>query len=264
MNTKPRFRLWIWLPLLAAGCAQGLTAQQRAVLDEGRAAYERQQYSRAIERLSDFVTQVKHQPEEAQAFYLRGMAYARSGQRDRAYSDFRSAIMVGRDTEAVWRSYTVLGTLYWEDERWHQAAQNLRAAADRMPDRPPKDTVLARLGMCYERTGRWADARGPFEEIRRKFPGSSHAELARRRLLLKPDHFSVQCGAFAQAANADMLRVNLARRNLPVSVRVEPRERANMHLVLVGRFATYEEARRQLERIRATAGDLAPDPIIWP
>lgn len=246
------------------GCAERITPAQRALLDEARSAYERQQYAVAVQRLDTFLSQVKGQPETVQAFYLRGMSHARSGMRAQAYADLRSAVALGVDADAVWRSYVVLGTLAFEDSDWEQAAQYLRAAADRMPDRPPKDTVLARLGMCFERTGRWLEARNPYRQIVERFGSGPHGDWARRRLQLNADHFAVQCGVFSQAANAETLRLNLERKGLPAFVRVEPRERASMHVVLVGRYARYEEAQRQLETVRARAGDLVPNPVLWP
>ena len=41
---------------------------------------------------------------------------------------------------------------------------------------------LYKLGLCEERLGRSADARKSFEELVRRFPGASEAELARERL----------------------------------------------------------------------------------
>jgi tetratricopeptide (TPR) repeat protein len=260
----PHSRIVAAILLFAAGCGPQLKPQQRALLDEARAAYDQQRYPVAISKLDAFLGQVKDHPAAGDAYYLRGLSQARSGQRASAYADLRSCVTVSDDSETVWRAYMLLGTMYFEDERWDDGLQALRAAAERMPDRAPKDTVLARLAMCFERTGRWVEARERYAQIAQRYPSGPYGDWARRRQLLKPDHFAVQCGAFSQSRNADTLVAGLKSRGFPAQVRSEPRERGTMQVVLLGRYASYEEARSALESLRVSASDLVRDPVIWP
>lgn len=252
------------LLLLAAGCGPQLKPQQRALLNEARAAYDQQRYPVAISKLDAFLGEVKDHPAAGDAYYLRGLSQARSGQRAQAYADLRSCVTVSDDGQTIWRAYMLLGTMYFEDERWDDGLQALRAAAERMPDRAPRDTVLARLAMCFERTGRWIEARERYAQIAQRYPSGPYGDWARRRQQLKPDHFAVQCGAFSQPRNADTLVAGLKARGFAAFARSEPRERGTMQVVLVGPYAGYDEARRALESVRGRASDLVRDPVIWP
>jgi len=155
----------------------------------------------------------------------------------------------------------VLGTLLFEDRQWDQAARNLEAAAQRMPEAPPKDAVVYRLGLCRERTGRWKAACDSFRYITRHFDGGHYLEAARRREQLKADHFAVQCGAFRQKSNAETLRGNLARKGLDAYLCEERRGRPALYVVLVGRYPGYEEAQRQLAMVRE---QFVSDAVLWP
>lgn len=231
-------------------------------LANGQAHYERKDWSRAIDHLSRFLNEVREGPEVGQALYLRGMSNAQAGRRAQAYADLRRCAARATDAEAEWRAYVVLGTLHFEDGQWEPAAQSLRAAAERMAAEPPKDAVLYRLGICRERTGRWRAAGQAFSEITRALPSSSYARMAYRRLQLNADHFAVQCGAFRERSNAETLRGNLQRKGLQAYVRREMRGRTAMYVVLVGRFAAYDEALRQLAMVKKE--QFVPDAVLWP
>jgi tetratricopeptide (TPR) repeat protein len=253
--------LIVALLLILGGCADRLTKQQRVWLARGHEYYEREDFAQAIDHLSRFLGEVRDEPEVAQALYVRGMSQAKSGQRKQAYADLRRCVATPGDADTTWRAYVVLGTLHFEDWQWDRAAGALRAAAERMPTRQPKDWVLFHLGLCYERTGRWRAAPTPFYEITRTFPDGSYAEASRRRLRLHADHFAVQCGAFRVKENAETMRGNLARNGLDAYVRQEIRSRTPLYVVLVGRYATYEEASSQLATVRE---QFVSDALIWP
>jgi len=245
--------------LVLAGCG-GLTEQQRAWLAEGRQAFEQRQYTRAIRQLSQFLDNVQGKPETAEALYVRGMSHARSGQRAQAYGDLRRCVGVSANPDVGWRAQVVLGTLNFEDERWDAAGQAYGAAAKAMPSVPPMDAVLFRIGQCYERTGRWLEAQGSYRALADHFPVGAHAAAARRRIQLNADHFAVQCGVFSRRENADRLRTDLKAQGLEAYVRPEPRDQRTMYVVLVGRWASYAEARQQLAAARAHVRDA----VLWP
>lgn len=245
--------------LCLSGCT-GLTAQQSQWLQEGRDAAAREQYSFAIEKLTYFLNQVDARPETAQALYLRGRSYGRRGDIAQAVMDLRACVERDLDPEATWRAYIVLGTIYYEDGRWEDARQAFAAAAGRMPARPPLDAVLFRLGTCLERTGNWAAARQPYEDILKRFPSSNFAASARRRLEIAANFFSIQCGVFAQQQNAQNMVEDLRRKGFSAFVRREPRAGQLTHVVLVGQLETYDKALRQLGTLR----QVVPDAVIWP
>lgn len=251
--------------LLPAGCAQRISESQQRFLDEGRAAYDKEQYNQAVERLTVFLSQVREGPEVAQALYLRGASQARAGRRAEALSDLNAA--VGRpdaDADTQWRAYVVIGTIYFEDGRWEPARQAYSAAAARMTSEPPKQLVLFRMGVCYERVGRWADARRTFADLVAQFPKTGPtpnvSEAAERRVELGADCFAVQCGAFSQEQNAQNKATELGRRGFAPYIRKEPRGSGTVYVVLVGRFSDYNDAMRQLASVR----QFVADAVLWP
>ena len=268
MNTRLRKLLIEIVPvygvLCLAGCTQGVTREQRAWLDEGRGAYERQDYVRAIPSLDRFLSEAPPGSDTPEALYLRGMCRAQTGRRPDAYSDLhRAALLASKNTELAWRTYLVLGTLYFEDEKWDPAAQSYRAALERMPEppAPPRDHVLFRLGLCHERLGQWSFALRFYGDLARQFGSGPYAEGAQRRLELRTDHFAIQAGAFRTRANAENLVADLGRKGLHAAIHEESRNRTPIYIVLIGSYASYDEARSHLEMIKR---NFVPQAVMWP
>jgi tetratricopeptide (TPR) repeat protein len=244
---------------LALGCA-GPTAEQRRWLKESREAYDRQQFVQSIEKTSLLLKQRDDGPEAAEALYLRGSSFIKSGRRMEGMADLRRCADLDTNPDATWRAYVVLGTVHFEDGQWEPARQAYSAAAARMPPEPPLPTVLWHLGVCCERTGRWRDARRPFSDLVQRFPRSNIANDARRRLELNTDHFSVQCGVFSQSVNAERLLQQLRAAGFDARARRESRHTGEVQVVLVGRYANYDEMLRQLGAVRR----IHPEAVPWP
>ena len=248
------------LGLMVLGGCTGLSPQNRVWLAEGKRAYERRQYPHAIQRLSLVVNNAQDLPGLARALYLRGMAHAKSGQRSLAFADLRRCVDGAPDPEVAWKAHSVLGTLYFEEEQFASAAREYEQAAALMPAIPQVGRIHFQLGVCYERSGLWDEAQAVFRRIAERYPFSGESAAARRRLALRPTHFAVQCGAFQQASNAENFRSELERQGLAAYVREEPRRLETLHIVLVGRYATYAAARQGLADVR----QFVPDAVPWP
>ncbi len=252
----------VTLTCLLGGCAgDGLTAHQQAWLDQGLACYERNDYGRALAQFDQFLVEVREGPEVAQALYIRGLCNAQLGHRSRAYADLHRCAELPTDTDIAWRNYIVLGTLYYEDEKWVQAAQSLRAASDRMPDAPPKDFILFRLGLCHERMSQWRAALGFYAEIPRLFSSGAYRKAAQRRTRISATHHAVQCGAFGERSNAQKHVADLKQKGLEPYIFEETRGRAPLYVVLVGKYQSYDDARGQLAMIKQHFID---DALLWP
>ena len=78
---------------------------------------------------------------------------------------------------------------------------------------------------------------------------------------MRAEHFAVQCGAFRQRSNAESLRAELNGKALDAYIREETRGRTAMYVVLVGRYASYDNARAQLAMIKE---NFAADALLWP
>jgi len=259
-GTRSLVLLSLGLFLSAVGCAPQMTAQQRQLMDAGRASLDQRRYNEAVQHLDRLLAEPLDPESRAEALYLRGMSYAQSGRRTQAYADLHNCVSENAAVDATWRAYVVLGTLYFEDGRWKSASESLRAAASRMPDAPPKDAVLYRLGLCQERMGLWNDARATFSDIARRFPSGALREAADRRARLNADAFYVQCGAFGDRTNAENQRLQLYRKGFPVTLRTDTSGRVERFLVLAGPYRTIEDAEREL----ANARQVVPDAVLWP
>lgn len=246
--------------LLLSGCSD-LTSQQRAWRDEGVRAYERDDdYGRAIQKLTLFLNEVGDRPEAAQALYVRGISYAKTGRRAAAYADLKRSLELADEEDVTWRASFVLGVLHFEDARWQDSGRAYSTALSNMPTDPPMDFALFRLGQCCERTGRWSSAQQAFRRLVEQFPERDLAESARLRLSRRAEHFALQCGAFAVRENADKLLDELSGKGLDTYIRSEVRGHKTLHVVLVGRFVSYEQAEGYL----LTARQHVQDARIWP
>lgn len=242
------------------GCETG-DPRERQLLAAAQDAYAAQRYETAADTLSNYILDFPAGAGLGRAYYLRGLSFAKSGRRPLAYSDLRQAVSVSDESDVLWRAYTALGTLYFEDHRWQEAATAYASAVPMMPTgAPPLDDALWRLAQAYERDGRWSLARRPLERLVRELPDSRLRSAAERRLTLRPDHFAVQCGVFSQDTLAADLAAKLSAKGLSAYVRREPRDSRTMNVVLVGKHTNYEEAWDAVERVRR----YVPDAVLWP
>jgi tetratricopeptide (TPR) repeat protein len=219
------------------GC-QGLSEQQRRWLDGGEQAYGQGDHGRAIDQLTRFVSSAGDKPEVSRALYVRALARAQTNQ----------------------RALVSLATIDYEDRQWAAAARSYSAAAELAPRQPPIDVALLRLGLCCERMGRWGEAQAAFGRVAADFPESNVAAAARRRLQLKAESFAVQCGVFLSQDNAQRLASELKQAGLPAYIRTESRDTGRVHIVLVGHYASYDEATTELARVRGRV----PEAVLWP
>ncbi|MFH1746998.1 MAG: tetratricopeptide repeat protein [Planctomycetota bacterium] len=242
-----------------AGCNQP-TDQQRMWLAEGERAYKQQHYEQAVQQLSQFVNAAPQRPEVGRALYVRALAQAHQNERSQARSDLERCVRSTDDPDVRWRAYAVLGTLDYEDGQWATAGRVYAAAIADAPREPPTDVMLFRLGVCCERSGRWDDARGPYQRLLVEYPESKLRDSAQRRLDINADHFAIQCGLFSSSENAENMMHDLERNGMVPRIRRETRNRAIYHVVLVGRYGSYEEALRDLARVKG----YVPKAVIWP
>jgi tol-pal system protein YbgF len=114
------------------------------LLAKGRQAMEEKNYDSAIDQLSAYLKSPKAKAQE-EAFFLRGEAYYETKQYKKAIVDF------SKFPEKFTKS-------------------------KRMPD------ALLRIGQSFDALGMKDDAKGFYQELVEKFPKSSEAKTARKRL----------------------------------------------------------------------------------
>ncbi|HKS16801.1 MAG TPA: tetratricopeptide repeat protein [Planctomycetota bacterium] len=154
------------------------------------------------------------EPMKVEAWYRRGIAQNFLWRPDRALADFRRVL---------------------------EAPKSAREAAIKT------DEFLYRLGVTYLRLGMAAEGRKCLDQIVKDHPESSDAPEARERLALKTMHIQI-----ARAPNevTAARRVSEARaKGLSAEV-LASASAPGGRLVVVGRFSKFEDAVRELERIR--------------
>ncbi|MBL8880613.1 MAG: SPOR domain-containing protein [Phycisphaerales bacterium] len=240
------------------GCQSG--GGNSKSLAAARQAYDRGDFATSMQLLGHYLESADHSQNTEEAMYLRGLSAAKSGKRQQAYADLRRCADAARGSDVRWRASLALGVMYFEDNQWSDAGRAYFTAISTMPERPPMDFALWRLGQCYERTGRWSSATAPYTQLVRKFPASELTPRAKRRIELRPTFFAVRCGAFGNAQNAQRMAADLRQQGFGASVRTETTGGKPLHIVLVGKFDTYESAMQQVAAVRSAA----PDAVIWP
>lgn len=259
MSVLRKLLLAIVLTVALSGC-NTLTERQQMTLTQGEQAFRNKDYDGAARQLSSFLAEAKDRPEAARAFYVRGMAFALTGRRAQAYADLRQAARSSTDPQLSWQPAAALGVLFFEDEDWSTAMQLFAAATNRMPAAAPMDALLFRMGLCYERTGRWTAASAPYRRIVSQFPSGPYVANAERRLQLSADHFAVQCGVYSRSENANQQVATLQQSGLRPYINTEQRRGTPCYVVLEGRYSTYQQANQALARVRG----YVPEAVLWP
>lgn len=246
------------LVLGLTGCQQSTVSVETRLVD-GERAFRAKQYGQAVSDLDAYLAQAKP-AEVPRARYVRGMALALLGRRTEAYADLQFATQHTGSGDLSWQPHAALGVLFFEDEQWDVAARLFQTAVERMPETPPRDALLYRVGLCYERAGRWREARARFDQVASRYGSGAYGELARRRVRLNAEHFAVQCGVFSQRQNAEQMVADLGRRGLRAYVRPEPRGGETFYVVLEGQYSNYAAAKLALARVRGHI----PQAVFWP
>lgn len=244
------------LAIALVGCDGMLPPAGAKLLGEVEQAYQDGDDATAIVRADRFLLSYNGTNAAGEAYYLRGLAHARRRERDLARRDFEQALQRAHRKDLAPLTQVALGNLDFEQWKLGTAAEHYRVAVEQLPNEPPKDLVLYRLGLCEARLGHWAQARNWFSQVMHLFSHSAVEPAARR--YAAADAFTVQCGAYSDWRNADRQVRMLKERNLPAERRMDSHGR--YHLVQVGRYPRYQEARTALAKVRG----LVPTAIIVP
>ena len=168
----------------------------------------------ALAALDEAVSSPLPESLKVEAWYRRGLAHNFLWRPDRAISEFR---------------------------RVQEAPKEAREAAVK------SDEFLYRLGVTYLRLGMATEGRLCLDQIVREHPGSSDAPEARERLALKAMH--VQIARTPNEVSATRRASEARARGLAAEV-LSSASSPGDRLVVVGRFTRFEDAVRELERIR--------------
>jgi tetratricopeptide (TPR) repeat protein len=180
----------------------------------GRCRIGKGDFVGAVAAFDDAASSPLPEPLKIEAWYRRGLAQNALWRPDRALLDFLRVL---------------------------EAPKEARESAIKV------DEFLYRLGVTYLRLGMTAEGRRCLEQVLRDHPRSGDAPEAKERLALKAIH--IQIARTPNEVTAERRASEARTRGLAAEVlpsAATPAER----LVVVGRFARFEDAVRDLQRVR--------------
>ena len=247
-----------WVVLLAGlltvvGCTPGLDAAGRAKLARARRTLDSGQFSRGVETLSSLLDEYSETTEAGEVFYLRGLCYRRQNPADddAAITDFEEAARISPDAHVRGLALVALGhTLFEKDtaSKQLQAIAHYKKALRDLPDEPPRDAVLYRLGVASQNVGQWQAADSYFSQCFGEFEDSTFAARARQRFGARA--FRLQVGAFSELDNALRKVAFLRKAGWQSDWVGEMNDRRLLYVVRTGHYTTYEDAKPELIRLQ--------------
>ena len=224
-------------------------------LQQGQRHYEAGEYVEAVKVLDRFLAGWAATDAAAEAYYIRGQSYLKLGQPKRCRPDLERALTQCKRPELCANAHVALGSMDWAAGRTSAAIDHYRQALPNLPDRPPMDIVLYRLGVALQRAGQWSQAREHLAELIGRYPSSSVITAARRRFSWTYDYFTIQVGAYSSGNAAAKEVERLRKAGLKAEKRLDTRSGRPLHAVRAGQYPTYAQAERNLARVRRVAGD---------
>jgi len=240
--------LLLGMALLTAGCAQLGPAEKR-MLQEAARLYSSGDVQGASSRCDRLIHQFGDATEIGEAYYIRGLCRVKGRQMQAAAYDFQMAIRKSKREDLEALSRASLGTLSYQAGDWKGAHEHFEEALPKLPNSPPKDELLFTAGVAAQRAGEWKDASRWFREILWRFAGRPISAEARRMSQWRHPYFAIQLGVFRSSTNASEFAKQWRQHRVDAVQENMPRGGEAVWVVMAGRYATYADARKGLERI---------------
>ncbi len=237
-----------------SGCAT-LPADAVQRIERARKHYQAEQYTDA-ERLVNLV--IGGYPETkgvGAAYYLRGMCKYRKKRDPQARSDFHKALQTSSDPQVLARANAQLGHIAFQADDYRKAIGHYIEVVKTGGEVSFMDQVYYRYGDSLQKVGQWQAARKIFPKVWKLFPGSEFVPFARRKFAWARNSFAIQCAAFNRSDLAHDFANDLRRKGLDASTDVNLRGARAKHVVHVGRYFSFRDARDDLARVRQVAAD---------
>jgi tetratricopeptide (TPR) repeat protein len=218
-------------------------------------AWEKAQKAESGEAVAQFTQFIESYPKSshvAEAYYFRGSEYLARDNYAKAEQDFNTAHQIGKPAFIKGYALSGLGDVYMEREQFDQAFNYYKKALQSPSKQLGEDRVLYQMGKAAQRSGRWNEADTYFIRVNSEFPASEYAELAREKMSPSDKYFSVQTGAFDTQKPALALQKKLTDAGYQDVFLKEFYRSGKMRLcVRVGKFDTWQKARRMEDRLKA-------------
>ncbi len=201
------------------------------------------------------------------ALYRLGLTFLATDEFEAARTRF--ARMMERHSESPWVPYAKTGMLdaYFGEKRYEEAIQVAESLLTEKKNDPVKNNVLYALAQCYDKLGKKEPAEAARRRIARECPKSYEATLIpllpvkakKDSLDSKPTAcetgpYTVQVGAFGNAANATRLAHKLTAEGYEVRIQEKAAGETILHLVRVGAYPTRKAAKAAADDLHRTTG----------
>jgi len=227
--------------LCATGCQGDLSPQGRQLLRAGYDTSRNADYPTVISKTDQFLRQFGKSDQAGEAYYLRGLAHYRLGDRQGAKADLAEAISQNNLPELKARSAVVLGDIAREEQDLQLAEKHYRQALGFCEkDKSPADHAYYWLGCVLQRQGRWQEADIQFSRVVYLFGDSPLVQSASRRINCRV--WTVQVGVFDTKQAAELSAERLVKLGQPVSEQAVLVGGRVKHAIHAGRYSTYEQA----------------------
>lgn len=237
-------RLLLPLLLLAAGCVPTRTTKNSRNLEEAERKFVMGEFVRASTLYRLHLEWYPREPERAEILVRIGRCEMGAGNPGAALEAFAKAQATAPRAQVRWEisyrrgiAYRMKGDARSSLEAFKKAEKGSTSLRDGAG--VTRDELNYEIAMALFHAGRWEEGR---KRMRLVSPRGPYAEKVPSRLDL--DAFTVQVGVFADEANAGKLAAKLG-----ATVRPLPMDKP-MFLVTVGSFRRYEDARREVERLK--------------
>lgn len=227
-----------------------ISKQGQADLQQSVRYYRDGLFAEAEQAATRAIRSDEGRPGAAEAYYVRGCARMRRGERLQAATDFERAIAVSRRAELTAKAKASLGCVAVENGEYERAVDYFADSVNRLPQRPPLDEIMLRYAVALLRTGEWGQARMVLGRTISGFRGRSTESEARRLFGWPNDYFSIQCGVFHRRSNAESLKNELRQSGWPAEVHTDIVGGRGVYYVWLGQYPTYAQAAAALPKIR--------------
>lgn len=267
-EVKP-FMALILVLLAAAGCGSDPQAQSGSSSSsgEGFRALERRQFAQAMAAADAQLRQDPHGPTTAETLYLKGRAFEQEAElaphdaatAARLLQSARTAYVQAlqqnpsRDLAAYVRT-SLANVAYWQED-YQTAASQWSAAYDQVESPEVRSWILYRIGLSYQRLGRFNEADRAFALVQQQYPGTLPAQRAHEKQGARA--FYLQVATLSSAENANRIFSQLRQEGTAADRRTDSKGR---HVILAGPVPTYEQARALKQRYAAEY----PDALVIP
>lgn len=245
----------LFISLLFFGCSGGtISSQAKEHLDSGLRAYRAGDNRQAIVQANTVLSGGSQGSLAMQAYYLRGMAWYRLKDFDKARSDLEHVDRSSTNVQLRIRSLDSLGEIaYRRDDMLR--AESYFGQVGKLTERgqKPADHAHYRLGCVLQRLGRWQEADVHFQRVIFLFKPSALTKLARVRV--NGRKWTIQVGSYDKRYNATVAAKLFRQANMKTYIEPAIRDGKMAFLLQVGRWEKYGQAAGQLQAVRRMKAD---------